>query len=127
MELINEAYQARGGSQAGLKEVKEAVVKLLAPFTPHICEEMWEILGHKESIFKSSWPKYSPEAIKSDKVTIVVQVNGKLRSKLEVNSQAKEEEVKSLVLNDEKIKKFINNEEIKNFIFVPGKLVNIVV
>ena len=127
MELVNETYPQLNNQEVNLKEVAEVIVKLLSPFTPHICEEMWQLLGHKESIFKSRWPAYSPQAIKSEKITLVIQVNGKVRSRLEIDTDTEEEEVKRLVLADEKIEQLIDKKEIKNFIFVPGKLVNLVI
>ncbi len=127
MELVNETYSLKDAPPQVLKETAETIVKLLAPFTPHLCEEMWQILGNKESIFKSSWPVYSAQAIKLEKIILVVQVNGKVRARLEVEANIEEEKIKYLVLNDDKIKNAVDKKEIKNFIFIPGKLVNIVV
>lgn len=85
------------------------------------------MLGHKESIFKSKWPEYDKEAIKDEEVTFVVQVNGKLRATVNIPVNTPEEKAKELALNDEKVKKFIENKSIVKTIFVPDKLINIVV
>jgi leucyl-tRNA synthetase len=129
MELVNEIYQLPVTSYQ-LPEAKEAietVVILLAPFVPHIAEEAWRRLGHKESVFKSSWPKYDPQAIKAQVITLIIQVNGKLRSKIEAPLDMDEAGLKDLVLADSRVKRWVADKKIKNFIVVPNKLVNIVV
>ena len=100
---------------------------LLSPFAPHIAEELWEKLGNKESIYLQSWPEYDPKLIKEEEVELVAQINGKLRDRIKVSADITEEEARKLVLESEKIKKWIKGKEIKKFIFVRGKLVNIVV
>jgi len=110
-----------------LNEAVEAVVILLSPFVPHIAEELWHILGKPNSIFKTKWPEYDRSAIVEDVVTMVIQVNGKLRSKVEVPSDIKEEGLKEKVLADPRIKELTSGKTIKNFIIVPKKLVNIVI
>ena len=137
MELVNATYDfltqdARRKTHDAigdrvLHEAVEAVVTLLSPFVPHIAEELWHILGKPSSIFKTKWPEYDRSAIVEDVVTIVVQVNGKLRSKVEVPSEIKEGDLKVRVLEDPKIKEIIKSKTVKNFIVVPKKLVNIVV
>ncbi|MCM8784030.1 MAG: leucine--tRNA ligase [Candidatus Omnitrophica bacterium] len=128
MELVNEVYSKQFTvSDEELKEAIETVVVLLSPFVPHIAEEMWERLGYKESILKNPWPKYNKELLKEEMVNLVIQVNGKVRSKIEVSSLIGEEALKQMVLADEKIKKWIKDKPLKNFIIVPGRLVNVVV
>jgi leucyl-tRNA synthetase len=133
MELVNAIYQFDIASMrdetalAVIKEAIEAVVLLLAPMVPHMAEELWERLGNRESIFNTPWPAYDPAAIAEDEMTIVVQVNGKLRSTLVVPVDATQEAIKTGVLADEKLKKWIEGAEIKKVIVVPKKLVNIVV
>jgi len=105
----------------------EKLAQILAPFVPHLSEEIWSMLGHTESIFKSKWPEYDKEAIKEEEITFVVQVNGKLRASMSLPINTPEEEAKSLALNDDKVKKFIENKSIVKTIFVPDKLINIVV
>ncbi len=110
-------------------EALKALVKLMAPFTPFIAEEIWvNVLGEKFSIHTSNWPKYDTRLIKEEIVTIVVQVNGKLRATLKVKakrSRVKGEIVK-LAKEDERIKKWLKGKKVKDAIFVPGKLVNFV-
>jgi len=131
MELVNEAYVLMGSGlkpdPISLKEAVEAIVLLLAPFVPHISEELWERLGHKGSIFKASWPKYNPDFIHAEIITMIIQVNGRVRSKIDVPLNIAEEQLKEAVLSDEKTKAWIGVQPVKKFIVVPKKLVNIVV
>jgi len=124
MELVNEIYQNLDGNT---EEAFRTVVLLLSPFAPHLCEEMWQRLGGKESIFKTAWPKYDPALLLEERVTIVIQVNGKVRSKVEAPADISEEKLKTLVLTDAKLKPWLQDKPLKNFILVPGKLVNLVV
>ena len=105
----------------------KTLIKLLAPFAPHLAEELWQRLGGKDSVHNQKWPKYDPKLIKKEKVTLVIQINGKLRDKVDLESEISEKEAKELALKREKIKKWIEGKEIKKVIFVPGKLINIVV
>jgi leucyl-tRNA synthetase len=133
MELVNAIYQFDIGAVrdrtalAVIKEAIQAVIVLLAPMVPHLAEELWELLGNRESIFKAAWPAYDPAAITEDEITIVAQVNGKLRSNVVVPADSSEEETQARVLADDTLKKWIAGAEIKKVIVVPGKLVNIVV
>ena len=105
----------------------ESTVKILAPFVPHICEELWETLGHNPSIFSESWPSYDESAIAADQVEMVIQINGKVRSKLVVPSEISEDDLKSLVMGDKKINENLDGKKIVKTIVVPKKLVNLVV
>jgi len=107
---------------------------LLAPFAPHLAEELWLQLGNhrqggtsKESIFKQKWPEYDPELVKDETINLVVQVNGKLRDTVEVAADISEDEAKKVALESEKIQKWIKGKEVVKVIFVKGKLVNIVI
>ncbi|MDR3558991.1 MAG: class I tRNA ligase family protein [Candidatus Pacebacteria bacterium] len=100
---------------------------LLGPFAPHIAEELWNQLGHKESIFKESWPAYDPEFIVDEEIELVVQINGKVRDRLKVAADISEDKAKELALGREKIKSFIDEKEIKKIIYVKGRLVSIVI
>jgi len=122
MELTNAIYQ----SQAD-REVFSKLIILLSPIIPHFSEELWEILGHKESIMKAGWPEYQPELLVEEKVTMVIQVNGKVRSKIEVPQEIPQDQLKELVLADAKLSPWLENKPIKNFIIVPKKLINIVI
>jgi len=106
----------------------EVLIKLLAPFAPHITEELWrEALGHKTSIHNEPWPKYDPEKIKEEKVNMVIQVNSKVRSQIEVDVDLSEKDIKVLALKDEKVLKWLDGKEPKRVIVVLGKVVNIVI
>jgi leucyl-tRNA synthetase len=122
MEFVNAIYQLGADKETFLR-----LIIMLAPIAPHFCEELWQGLGNKESIFKVSWPEYDPRLLAEDKFTIVIQVNGKVRAKIEVPSDIQDDKLKELVLADEKVKSWLQNKPIKNCIIVPRKLVNIVV
>jgi len=102
-------------------------LQILAPFAPHITEELWNQLGEKKSIFKSLWPKWDEKKIINQMIKIAVQVNGKVRAEIEIGKDSKEDEVKDKVLKDENILNWIEGKEIKRFIYVPGRIINIVV
>jgi leucyl-tRNA synthetase len=122
MELVNAIYQ-----EGADKEVFSKLVILLSPFVPHFCEELWHSCGNKESIFKAQWPKFDPNLLIEETVTVVVQINGKVRSKIDVPAEISEDKLKELVLADSKLTLWIQNKPLKNFIIVPKKLVNIVI
>jgi len=100
---------------------------LLAPFAPHLCEEINEVMGNKESIFKSQWPKYDKKLIIDDQVIIAIQINGKLRDTIEVKRDIKENDLKKLISESAQVKKYIADKEFKKFIYIPNKLVNLVI
>jgi len=110
-----------------LKEVFESLALILAPFAPHFSEEIWEILGHKESLSLMSWPDFDVELAREEEVEIVIQINGKVRSKFLASSQISEEDMKSRALEDERTKEYVEGKAISNVVVVPKKLVNIVV
>ena len=99
----------------------------MSPFTPHICEELWEALGHAQSIFKETWLSFDAEAAKAEEILIVVQVNGKLRNRMTVAADASEEEIKQAALTDERTLAFLEGKTPRKVVVVPGKLINIVV
>ncbi|MCX6793179.1 MAG: class I tRNA ligase family protein [Candidatus Falkowbacteria bacterium] len=103
------------------------LLQLLAPLAPHITEELWQSHGNKESIFKSSWPKYDEKLLVSELTTIVVQVNGKMRDTFEISSSSSEEEIKQTALDRPSTQKWIEQKEIKKIIIVKGKVINIVI
>jgi len=109
------------------KGAYDSLVKILSPFAPHLTEEIWSELGHKESILKEKWPEYDSELARDEKVELVLQVNGKLRDTIEVDAEIDEEGAKKLALKNEKVKKWLEKKEIVKVIFVKGKLVNIVI
>ncbi|MFC1752735.1 leucine--tRNA ligase [Thermoproteota archaeon] len=128
MELVNEVYKVKDKNQGSptIKEATEATVKMLAPFAPHICEEMWQILGNKESIFRAKWPEYSASLAKEDTITLVIQINSKVRSKISIRADTPEPEVRELVLADTKTQEWLKGSPVKKFIVIPNKLVNLV-
>jgi len=105
----------------------ELLITILSPFAPHITEELWEKMGHKESIFLQKWPKYDPNLIKDEEIELVIQVNGKLRDRIKVAADISEEEAKKMALESEKIKNILSNKKVKKTIFVKNKLINIVI
>ena len=113
-------------SQKTLKEAFSTLCILISPFAPHIAEELWEIIGNKPSILDQPWPTYNNELIKKEEKLIVVQINGKLRHKVIVPAFYEEEEIKTAVLNEKRIKDLINNKKIKKIIYIKDKLINIV-
>jgi len=100
---------------------------LLAPFAPHITEEIWREIGQKGSIHNKEWPNYNENLVKNKTITLIVQINGRVRDKIEVSLDISEEEARILTLASEKVKKWVDKKEIKRVIFVPGKLINIVI
>jgi len=109
------------------KDIFSKFLLLLSPFAPHLTEELWHELEHKESIFKEKWPKHDSELIKDETIELVIQINGKLRDTIEVDADISEEEARKVALESEKIQKWIDGKKIVKVIFVKGKLVNIVV
>jgi leucyl-tRNA synthetase len=122
MVFINEAYKAPVLPKAYM----EGFVKLLSPVCPHIAEELWEKLGHNNTIAYESWPAYDEAKLVEDEVEIVVQVNGKVRAKLNVPADASKEQLEQIAMEDAKIKEQIEGKTVRKVIAVPGKLVNIV-
>jgi len=130
MELVNEVISFEPASeddQAVLKYAVEKLLLLLSPFSPHIAEELWETMGNTPSVFERSWPEWDEEAAKEDTIELVVQVNGKLRSKVMIPVGTPDDEIKRLALDDQRIKETIGDKPIKKVIVVKGKLVNIVI
>lgn len=109
------------------KEQYGTFVKILNPFAPHMAEEIWEALGNSDFVEKEAWPEFDDALAKDDTVTIGIQINGKLRDEIDLAVDASEEEVKALVLAREKVQNNIDGKEIKKFIYVPGRIINIVI
>ena len=123
MIFVNEAYK---GEKIYVGFI-EGLVQLLSPICPHVCEEMWQELGHNESIAKSAWPKYDDTKTVDNVVVYAVSVNGKLRDKIEASLDASKEEIEKMALDSQKVKNFTDGHEIVKIIVVPKKIVNIVV
>jgi leucyl-tRNA synthetase len=138
MELVNALYAyeesaARASDGGGaahtslLAEVQHSLVLLLAPFAPYLAHELWEMLGENDNLLKAPWPKFDAELAKEEELEIPVQINGKLRSRVIVPADASESTVLERVLGDDKVKAALAGKQIVKKIYVPGKLVNIVV
>lgn len=130
MELVNEMYQVREElTESDPKALSSAIataVTLLSPVTPHICEELWQAMGHTEGLTSQAWPSYDEAALVKDEVTMVVQVNGKVRSKFQAPNNAPKDEVEKIALELENVTKFTDGKTIRKVIVIPNKLVNIV-
>jgi leucyl-tRNA synthetase len=130
MELVNLAASVGGDGKgidsAVLRETLEMILTLLFPMVPHFCEELWQMSGHRRPLNEASWPTYNFEAAKEEEITIVVQINGKVRTKLQVAADITDQALQQLALADEKIAKILANETPRKIIVVPKKLVNIV-
>jgi leucyl-tRNA synthetase len=133
MELTNEVYsylndRSQEETDAALiKETAENIVLLLAPFAPFIAEELWELLAKEGNVHRTEWPEYNEEALKKDEITIVIQVNGKVRDKINVAAEAEEELVKEEAMKAENIQSYLEDGNLVKTIYIPKKLVNLVV
>ena len=129
MELVNELTSFEPSTDEDRLAFKFAVEKLLlllCPFSPHVTEELWEAMGNKRSIFEQKWPEWDEDAAKDETIELVIQVNGKLKSKLLISAGTPDEEVRKIALGDGRITDIIGTQKIKKVIIVKGKLVNIV-
>jgi leucyl-tRNA synthetase len=122
MEYLN-ALEAR---RDVTHEELQTLLVLLAPFAPYLTEELWERMGNQGSIHTSPWPTYDPEALRSDIITLPVQVNGRLRDRIEIERDTPEEEIKRLALASEKVQRFVAGHAVSRIIYVPERLVNVV-
>ena len=133
MELYNlakkdkDALRPTAEGRTALKLAVEALIVLLSPFTPHICEELWEATGHRGFLARQPWPAFDPELAREDRVTVVVQVNGKLRERFEADAAAAEDEIKATALGLERVSAAIAGKTVRKVICIGNKLVNIVV
>jgi leucyl-tRNA synthetase len=134
MELVNEINRFLNNKDKKdaaawsiVREAVEATVVLVSPVVPHITEELWHMLGNSESLLNISWPTYREEALEVEKRLVVLQVNGKVRSRIEVPASYSEKEIEAEALADERVRRFINEQPIKKIIVVQKKLVNMVV
>jgi len=130
MELVNEMYLLKDQlSDADPKALSSAIattVALLSPITPHVCEELWQAMGHTTSLTKQAWPTFDESALIKDEVTMVVQVNGKMRGKFQAPNNAPKDDAEKIALELENVAKFLEGKTVRKVIVVPNKLVNIV-
>ncbi|MFH1941583.1 MAG: leucine--tRNA ligase, partial [bacterium] len=133
MELVNAMYlyvqdvPAAEQDRTVLADIQKALVQLIAPFAPHLGEELWHRMGQPNSVFNSSWPSWDEEKLKAEKVTVVVQVNGKLRGKIEADVDSDDGTMKEIALSDPRVMKYTADKEIVKVVVVRNKLVSIVV
>jgi len=123
MTFINEAYK----QEEIFVDYIRGFIQLLNPIAPHVTEEIWSLLGTDVELTFAPWPTYDASKLIEDTITVIAQVNGKLRGKLEVPADISKEEMQKLALANENVKNFIDGKEVVKVIVVPGKLVNIVV
>jgi leucyl-tRNA synthetase len=134
MELVNDIHKVLGGADehsnltwSVVKEAVEATVLLLSPVVPHMAEELWNMLGHEELLLQVPWPAYRAEALEVARRLIVLQVNGKVRDRVEVPAAYTEKEIEAAALGSERVQSFIGQKPVKKVIVVGQKLVNVVV
>lgn len=130
MELMNALSKFNDTSPQGRavsQEALELAVLMLSPIIPHACHALWNELGHVGAIVDQPWPKMDAQALTQDTLEIVVQVNGKLRGRINIAAKASEAEARSAALADENVSKWVEGKEVRKFVYVPGKLINIVV
>jgi leucyl-tRNA synthetase len=132
MELVNALYLYIGETppekraQKFLDQAIHTLTLLIAPFAPHLGEEMWESLGNTKSVFLQVWPRYEPKALQKRSLTIILQVNGKVRARIQVPSDISDEDLKKRALAEERIRSYTESG-VKRVVVIPGKLVNVVV
>ena len=130
MELINEIYKYKEldtRNDGIIREGIDTIITILAPFTPHIGEELWTMIGKEGSVFNISWPSYDESALVQDEVEVIVQVNGKLRAKVSMDANISREDMEKVAMEDAKVQAAIEGKDVVKVIAVPKKLVNIVV
>jgi leucyl-tRNA synthetase len=138
MELVNALHAFEAASADGaraevggertplLREAVETTLLLLGPFCPHVTEELWQRLGHTQSLFRERWPEADPAALQKTEVTVVVQVDGKVRGRLLVDVDAADDRVRELALGDDRVKPWVERRRVEKVVVVPNRLVNIV-
>ncbi len=131
MTMVNELYQFKAqvgiGPSPGWRFALETLTQLLAPFAPHITEEVWEALGHESSVHVSQWPVWDDKLVAEEVITLAVQINGKVRAEIVVAADVSEEEAIKAAIEDEKIAGLISGKHVKKAIYVPGRIISIVV
>ncbi len=132
MELVNLLYGCKdelAQTPQGCRVLSSAistVVNILSPVTPHICEELWQILGHQGLLAQAGWPVYDEEALQVDEAVVVVQINGKLRGRISVSVSAAKEDVEAMALQEPNVAKHLDGKTVRKVVVIPGKLVNVV-
>ncbi len=130
MELVNVMYKYKNSKEFNLplfNKAIETLVIVLSPFTPHICEELWNMLGHEDRLYNKEWPSFDESALVLDEVEVVVQINGKLKDRLKLPNDSSKEVTEEAARNQDKIKEELEGKELIKLIFVPNKIINFVV
>ena len=136
MELVNEMYRLmpdKGGDDPGestkkvLRFAAESAVQMVSAMTPHVCEEMWQMMGHSTTLLETPFPEYDETLLKTDMVNIIVQVNGKFRGNISVRAGAGQEEAEKVAAGDESIAKWFEGKTVRKIVYVKDKLLNFVV
>lgn len=132
MEYVNEFYKynmlpREQQNGAVVKEATENLILSIAPFTPHLAEEMWRQIGRNETIFNAAFPEHNEKYLVKSEITVVAQINGKVRAQLQVSPDISKEEIEKIAFANESVQKYVEGKEIRKFIYVPKKLVSIVV
>jgi leucyl-tRNA synthetase len=133
MELVNDLYTfgdpkgARPEAVAVVSEAIHALVRMLSPFAPHTCEELWEMLGHRDGLTKAAWPEFDAKVAKAEEIVVPVQVNGKVRSRLTVPAEASETELERMALADPAVIAHLAGKQVKKVVVAKGRLVSLVV
>jgi leucyl-tRNA synthetase len=130
MEAVNGYYKLREkgiGKNSAWDFAIESLLQILSPFAPHITEELWHELGHTDTIHVDHWPKWDNKYLQTDTMTIVVQVNGKVRAKLDIAKDSSQSEIEELAFANDNVKAFIGDKKPAKVIYVPGRLLNVVV
>ena len=132
MEMVNFLYLVEDadwespGTAPALAEAVEMILLMLSPFAPHLSEELWEGIGKKGLVSAQPWPRFDAEVARSEEILVVVQINGKLRSRITVDAEATEEEIRSMVMTDPRVREYTEGKAIRKMVYVPKKLVSIV-
>jgi len=129
MECTTALTRLRDEGAAGTSEWAPALrtlILMLAPLTPHLAEELWERVGGSESVHRQAWPTWDPDAVREDFMTLVLQVNGKVRDRVTVPAGSDDARLREAALESEKVRKFLDGKSVEDVIVVPGKLVNVV-
>ena len=133
MEMVNFLYLVEDadwespGTGPALREAIEILLLMLSPFAPHVSEELWEGIGRKELVMTQSWPRFDEDVARAEEILVVVQINGKLRSRITVDAETTEEEIRSRVMADPRVLEYTEGKAIRKMVYVPKKLVSIVV
>ena len=123
MTFVNEMT----ASESRPRDILEPFCLLLAPYAPHLAEELWQVLGHDHSLLWESFPQAEEQWLAVSKVEVPVQINGKVRTRMEVETEISEEQIRELVLADERVQEYTEGKDLVKFVWIPGRMVNLVV